>query len=870
MEKRLRKRRNRSLSLLLCLTLSLSLCLSMPFISFAADNVSAASGADNEAVRGTHFTSHGTPEMGVYSDSYFRGDSLGYNDGLATMSFELATSTLHTRNVTQPYFAFNLHQYLEDNGFVDFEANADFETDPDDGTSAAAACAHKKITDNGKEYTLLAIVPRSGSCGSEYKDNCVQSSSESDTADYTGYANRAEKTAEFARSYIKKYGITGDIKVWTAGYSGGAGTVQLLASDILRDPKQTLGSGVSLNPSDFYCYAFSGMRVASLSGDYKDPLFNYIHNYCEDTDLISNLHTQGAFARYGQMKTYSSAGSKDRMLELLAVDSQSDYQSYVGSGDPDGYFPLKIDTEAIKKGQINMLPDGDSYLPKTQAAYKESVLDSLAEFYARSGNGDPRTGYYKEYQQPMMAFSRAIDNDTYLFMQALSSTDTSAPLLVSMYATYMVDNNIRNRRDRISENIEDAFNALAEMIEDADGNLRQEYKRLSNYAQARDLLFKETVTDGVRRYELKYDFNRTLDNKLILKAMKRLTGRLFAMSFETAFEANGIDRSRYEDFLSTENSTAVAWIFTDFTFDNSLQSKTNERFSFENEQFKQAATLIGNLNRLLTPHYSANIIEWLRSADDNYSDYSPVDAAQAAGYRRIYIKTGAGATVSGSVKDANGNIVARFDSGKITSRTESWIGYTASDDGGWLRLPVDKDYLVDFSLSKDAKINIKVADYSVSEGEVIRTVRNDNTYNWTGLNAKAVDKYTLNIPSVEKTNSGYDLTSAYYSLSIRKGSAAVPKLKNVKVKAASKGFTVSWKKLTAAQKSNVTKIQIQYSTSKKFKQYRTVLASKGSSSKKVTGLKKGKTYYVRVRCIKYLNDGKTSSKWSAIKRVKVK
>ena len=866
-------------SMILCFVLSLSMCFSVPAVSFAAQYASAASGStDPEMTRGTSYILNGVPEMEVYTDSVFRGDSMEYNDTLATMSFVLCSTTQYTKNLDRPDLCFNVRQYLEDKGFTDVEASDDFYYDPNDGTSSPVACAHKKIIDNGKEYTLLALVPKSGTRGSEYTDNSIESESETDTGDYAGYARRSERITAFARKYIEKYGISGDIKVWLTGYSGGGCTAQILGANILRDTEKELGSSVTLEPGNMYCYAFSGMRVASLSGDYKDSIYDYIHNYCENTDLTANLYTQNIFARYGQMTTYSGRGNKERMLELLAMDTPSAYEAYVSSGDPDGFMTLKFDTSALKEGNISMAPDTESYMPKNQPEYRDAVLEAQSELFARSGKGDPRVGYYKEYQGPLSTFSRAVDNDTFLFMQAMTSTRTSAPLMVSMYLTYMTDKSIRDKKELKAQTIEDAFNMLAGMTENADGTLKKEYSGLKYYTQIRDRIFHVSDQDGTRRYELNYDFNSSIENKLILKIMKRLTGRLFAMSFESAFEANGIDRSRYEKFLDIDNSTVVAWAWTSLTFANSCQTGANEPFSLENEQFKQAATFVGNLSRLLTPHNSSNIIEWLRSADDNYADYALADAAQSAGYRRVYIAQPEGTAVSGKVTAANGDLIATFKDGRLISSSDPWVSITACDTGNWLRLPLDQDYTVDLSVNSDTKLGLRLSEYSVSEGKEMRTVDSDSKYNWTKLKAYRNGKVSLSVPAVSAGTDGYVLPSdAEYSVSVSgsaevktKYSSSVPKAQNVKAKAGSKSVTVSWKKLSSKQLKKFSKVEVQYSTSKKFKSYKSIDVSKKKTSYKIKGLKKGRKYYIRIRNVKKTAEYRYVSGWSSVRRAVVK
>lgn len=78
------------------------------------------------------------------------------------------------------------------------------------------------------------------------------------------------------------------------------------------------------------------------------------------------------------------------------------------------------------------------------------------------------------------------------------------------------------------------------------------------------------------------------------------------------------------------------------------------------------------------------------------------------------------------------------------------------------------------------------------------------------------------------------------------------------------GFTVKWKK-----KTKITGYQIQYSTSSKFsmKNTKTVKIKKAKTvSKKITGLKASKKYYIRIRTYK----GKKYSNWSKKKNIIIK
>lgn len=87
------------------------------------------------------------------------------------------------------------------------------------------------------------------------------------------------------------------------------------------------------------------------------------------------------------------------------------------------------------------------------------------------------------------------------------------------------------------------------------------------------------------------------------------------------------------------------------------------------------------------------------------------------------------------------------------------------------------------------------------------------------------------------------------------------------VSAKSKGFTVKWKK----QATQTTGYQIQYSTSSKFTNAKTVTVGKNSTtSKTISKLSAKKKYYIRIRTYKTVGKAKYYSAWSKAKTVTTK
>ena len=109
-------------------------------------------------------------------------------------------------------------------------------------------------------------------------------------------------------------------------------------------------------------------------------------------------------------------------------------------------------------------------------------------------------------------------------------------------------------------------------------------------------------------------------------------------------------------------------------------------------------------------------------------------------------------------------------------------------------------------------------------------------------------------------------TSKYKKATKKVTIYAIPaKMKTPTVKAGSKKLTVSWKK-----DSRADGYQIQYSTSSKFKNAKTVTCSKKTAKTIIKKLKKGKKYYVRIRAYKKIGSKKYYGSFSKTKSVKVK
>ena len=159
------------------------------------------------------------------------------------------------------------------------------------------------------------------------------------------------------------------------------------------------------------------------------------------------------------------------------------------------------------------------------------------------------------------------------------------------------------------------------------------------------------------------------------------------------------------------------------------------------------------------------------------------------------------------------------------------------------------------SYTYDGKVKTPAVVVKDSKGKTL--VRNtDYTVSYAS-GRKNVGQYAVKITFKGK----YSGTKTLYFTINPKGTSIS------KVTAGSKKFTVKWKK----QSTQTTGYQIQYSTSSKFSNAKTVTVSKNkTTSKTVSKLKAKKKYYVRVRTYKTVNGKKIYSSWSKAKAVTTK
>ena len=142
--------------------------------------------------------------------------------------------------------------------------------------------------------------------------------------------------------------------------------------------------------------------------------------------------------------------------------------------------------------------------------------------------------------------------------------------------------------------------------------------------------------------------------------------------------------------------------------------------------------------------------------------------------------------------------------------------------------------------------------------KIVKTV-GKNTFSYNAKKLKAGTKYTYSVYAYKKSGSSKITGKGKSKAFVTKPS----KVKSVKTTAKSKACKISWKKVSGA-----SGYQVYMATSKKGKYKKIGDTKKLNLTKK--SLKKGKTYYFKVRAYKTLNKKKTYGAYSVKVKAKIK
>lgn len=249
-----------------------------------------------------------------YTDDYFKHRSIYYNEHLATLSMQMAKYSMNkggpdSLDDTSWYEeqSDRLHTFFDLIGFDNFAVNKDYKARTGFNTIGIAAST-RKIKEQDHEFTVIACTVRSGGYFLEWENNVYLGDGSKSDMMHEGWYNAANKVDDFLKDYIKKYQLTGWIKIWMSGYSRGGAIINLaggfLDNRIDKNGRDKVYDGVSLKHDDLLVYTFEAPQGANVNAKTvktpKDPLYNNIFNIVNPNDIVPKVAmSDWGFQRFG-------------------------------------------------------------------------------------------------------------------------------------------------------------------------------------------------------------------------------------------------------------------------------------------------------------------------------------------------------------------------------------------------------------------------------------------------------------------------------------------------------------------------------------------------------------------------------------------
>ena len=333
------------------------------------------------------YTDGDLTDIYYYTDGVFSGLSSEYNEHLATMSMILAAASISSQEPDVPYDfkSQNLQYLFREWDFTGFDMNEYYTQKPSEQTMGVGI-AYKVIGEGEDAYTVLAIVPRSAGYEKEWAGNFTVGKE----GTHQGFTTGRDIILDFASKYVEEnaYKFKGEVKVWTVGYSRGAGVANLLAA-YLTDNNGALG--VKVEKENIFAYTFgTPSTVEYATEDEKAALeSNYmnIHNRYSTYDIVTYAPFKNwNFTYYGTTKLFDvqNAEKKAEMLKFLEKTNKTIYDIYTAEGsdaDPDNFAPVMLQIQSDEYGMgVNIVPADPSYgIPTTQQEFLDSRISFLVD-----------------------------------------------------------------------------------------------------------------------------------------------------------------------------------------------------------------------------------------------------------------------------------------------------------------------------------------------------------------------------------------------------------------------------------------------------------------------------------------------------------
>lgn len=342
----------------------------------------------------------------TYNDTYFSGNADKYNDSLGRISIRLALAAFakhDSKNKYENQYA-NVKSLLNKLHFRDFDKN-DCYTEKPTTNSIGVAVARKWVKYSDGDYTVLAVAIRGGNYENEWGGNFNVGTGEL----HEGFRLARDQVLEFLKDYVKKYNVTGNVKIWITGYSRGGATANLTAGYI-DENLNMFGDNVNLSAEDLYAYCFEP-PAGVKNPDNASGKYNNIFNIANQHDFVPMVvMNKWGYGRYGITKYLPSAQINDNYKEMSATMKQK-WENYSGKSHYDYLIDDFASYELYIKTGYDWLLDYSIGVRKTETNYyayaqgrfiEKNLMDNLAD------KAQSPSVYTEKYQDDLISIGEKI------------------------------------------------------------------------------------------------------------------------------------------------------------------------------------------------------------------------------------------------------------------------------------------------------------------------------------------------------------------------------------------------------------------------------------------------------------------------------
>ena len=273
----------------------------------------------------------------------------------------------------------NARNLFSEIGFSDFRQNKMYYSKPT-MDSIGVVAANKKITVNGKEYTLIALVVRGGGYESEWASNFTIGKE----GYHQGFKEARDNVIGFLQWYIADRNLKGDIKLWITGYSRAGATANLVAGAINEGV-------VNLRPCELKRYNMYTYTFEAPMGTVVESANNQIHHNINNIINLDDAVPYVApaywnFKRYGYDKNLphlsNTPSSKYKTQLATMKDILKTYKSFSKAEYKIDKFKMKrITLNAFDNFKLTIVDSSD---PTRQNDYLKNSINTFVEKFIRT------------------------------------------------------------------------------------------------------------------------------------------------------------------------------------------------------------------------------------------------------------------------------------------------------------------------------------------------------------------------------------------------------------------------------------------------------------------------------------------------------